>query len=150
MLVNTFGNRLQGINYTDRISVYAITFNNDNKVPVVKTPNGYFLLGGGIESNETHKDCLTRECLEEAGLSIEVKEFICKGDIYFWSTKFDYYMHAVGFFYYVELNADVTLPTECDHELLWLNIDDCCNKLFLEHQVWAVKQAFLLKNNLKC
>lgn len=37
---------------------------------------GYFLLGGGIENNEKHYDCIVRECLEEAGLSVTPKDFI--------------------------------------------------------------------------
>ncbi len=30
----------------------------DGKVGVVKTPKGYFLLGGGIDSGENHKECI--------------------------------------------------------------------------------------------
>ncbi|MCI9634179.1 NUDIX domain-containing protein [Schaedlerella arabinosiphila] len=39
-----------------------------------------FLLGGGIENNESHIDCIIRETLEEAGLSVMPKELVCKGD----------------------------------------------------------------------
>ncbi len=38
----------ENVKYSDREGTYLIPFKN-NKVGVVKTPKGYFLLGGGLE-----------------------------------------------------------------------------------------------------
>lgn len=143
IIEKSFGEKLSNIEYKDRIGAYAIIFDSENKIPVVKTSTGYFLLGGGIENNETHEECIQRECLEEAGILVKVNDFICKGDKYHWSDTLEYYMHGIGDFYHSEIISKSTKPTEDDHELVWLSIDECIRKLFLEHQVWAVKQAIV-------
>lgn len=149
ILEKSFGEKLPGIDYRDRIGAYGIAFDNENRVPVVQTSTGFFLLGGGIEQDETHEECIKRECLEEAGLNVEVKEFICKGDKYHWSDTLKYYMHGIGYFYYVEVIEKVDIKTEDDHKLLWLTVDECCEKLFLEHQAWAVRKAAVMFNKDK-
>ena len=62
-----FGEKLEGIEYTDRIGVYGIVFNNEGKIALIMTPGGYFLPGGGIENTESHRMCLHREFMEETG-----------------------------------------------------------------------------------
>ena len=57
-----FGNKLQGKYYT-RAGAYLIPISN-GKIAVVKTPKGYFFIGGGYENDETDTECITRECLE--------------------------------------------------------------------------------------
>lgn len=120
--------------YRDRVGAYAVIFNDENKIPVVKTSTGYFLPGGGIENNEAHEECIVRKCLEEVGIMVNVKEFVCKGDKYHWSDTLKYYMHGIGYFYYAEIMGNSNNQTEDDHELIWLSIDECIEKLFLEHQ----------------
>ncbi|GAA0069549.1 hypothetical protein UT300003_10720 [Clostridium sardiniense] len=152
MIKKSFGEKVEGIEYKDRVGAYAIIFDNADRVLVVKTSTGYFLLGGGIENNETHEECIKREALEEGGIYIIVKEFICKGDKYHWSDTLEYYMHGIGYFYIAEMIDKVCEKVEEDHELVWLKIDDCYKKLFLEHQVFAVYQAKVittLRNYLK-
>ena len=55
----------QEANYIDREGVYLVPA-REGKVGVVKTPKGYFLLGGGLDSGESHEECIKRECLEES------------------------------------------------------------------------------------
>lgn len=145
MIRKSFGNKTEGINYIDRIGAYAIIFSKENKVAVAKTSTGYFLLGG-VESGETDEECIKRECLEEVGISVEVKDFICNGDLYRWSDTLKYYMHSIGNFYLAELVGKVSEPIEEDHELVWLEFEEAYEKLLLEHQAWAIKQALILKN----
>lgn len=57
MLEKSFGERVKGIEYKDRLGAYAIIIDGD-KVVVVKTSTGFFLLGGGIEIDETHEECI--------------------------------------------------------------------------------------------
>lgn len=52
----------ENVKYLDRKGAYLIPFQN-NQVGVVKTPKGYFLLGGGLEKGEYDTDCIKRECL---------------------------------------------------------------------------------------
>ena len=55
-------------------------------------------------------------------------------------------MHSIGNFYLAKLVGKVSEPIEEDHELVWLEIEEAYEKLLLEHQVWAIKQALILKN----
>ncbi len=105
MLEKTFGIKKSNTIYKERTGAYGIGFSADGKIPVAMTHlynggKGYFLLGGGIENNESHIDCMIRETLEEAGLSVIPKELICKGDYYHFieQTKTDF--HGIGYFYY--------------------------------------------------
>lgn len=147
MIEKTFGYQKPGVVYKERVGAYGVGFDKDGKIPVAMThlyngEKGYFLLGGGIEGNETHSECIKRECLEEAGLSVIPKEFICKGDYYHFieQTRTDF--HGIGYFYYMELNEVVASATEPDHFLVWLTIDEIRDKLFLPHQIWAVEEIY--------
>mgnify|MGYP002511931909 FL=1 len=147
MLEKTFGIKKSNTIYTERTGAYGIGFSYDDKIPVAMThlyngEKGYFLLGGGIENNESHIDCIIRETLEEAGLSVMPKELVCKGDYYHFiePTKTDF--HGIGYFYYMEIGDIVSAPTEPDHHLVWLTLDQIREKLFLPHQIWAVEQAY--------
>ncbi len=140
-LEKTFGKKIENIEYFERQCAYAIGFNEKMQIPVIKASTGYFLLGGGIENEETHEECIKRECLEEAGLSVNVGKFICKGANYFLSPTNKCHFHAIGYFYFITIGDFVCNPTEDDGELLWLSVEECEQKLFLEHQSWAVKQA---------
>ena len=63
----------KNVNYMDREGAYLLP-TKDGKVGVVKTPKGYFLLGGGLDSDESHEECIKRECFEEAGYAVSVRE----------------------------------------------------------------------------
>ena len=73
---------------------------------------------------------------------VSVTNFVCKGDNYYWSDTY-HYIHGIGYFYNVNLLKTLDVLTEIDHELVWLDAYDCCEKLFHEHQSWAVEQAVL-------
>lgn len=149
MLVEkSFGEKIQDINYIDRVGAYGVILNEDNKVAVVKTKKGYFLLGGRVENEETHEECIKRECSEEVGIDVVVKNFICKGG------KYDYigsigYFYGIGYFYFAEFIDIASKAKEKGHELLWIDIQDCCKYIHLEHQKWAVHQAINILND-KC
>ena len=89
----TFGEKVEGNAYYDRLGAYLICMDGD-KVAVVKTPKGYFLLGGGLEGNENHMDCIKREILEEIGFTANVHSYICSAEEY-WLHKELGYFHPV-------------------------------------------------------
>lgn len=149
MLQKAFGEKHPNIVYKDRTGAYGIGFNDDGKIPVAMTHlangcEGYFLLGGGLDKNEKHSDCIIRECLEEAGLRVTPKEFICKGERYSYIERIETYFHGIGYFYNMEIIDIIAEPTEPDHSLVWLSTEEAKEKLFLPHQIWAVEQAYKL------
>jgi 8-oxo-dGTP diphosphatase len=141
MIEKTFGEKEKDRQYKDRAGVYAIIFDNKGSVAAVRVPEGSFLIGGGIEEGETHEECLKRECLEETGYDIEVKDFICKGNTYFYSEQLNVYHFLICYFYLAELKDKIKEPVEEDHEFEWLAINEIEEKLFFKHQIWAIKQA---------
>jgi len=147
MLEKTFGNQKENVVYEKRIGAYGIGFGVDGEVPVAMThlyngQKGYFLLGGGIANDENHADCIKRECLEEAGLSVTPRDLICKGEYFRFIERTKTNFHGIGYFYYMEINEVVSTPTEPDHFLAWLTIDEIREKLFLPAQIWAVEEIY--------
>lgn len=135
-----FGEKLEDVEYFERPAVYGIVFNSDGKIATIKTPRGYFLPGGGIEKNENHKQCLEREFMEETGYEIDFGNYIGKSSLYH-KSKSNRYIFSIGFFYYAELKNKKNNGIEEDHELVWLEPNECINNLNLEHQSWAVTKA---------
>ncbi len=137
---NIFGEKLDNVEYADRIGIYGIAFNKEGKIATIKTARGYFLPGGGIEDNENHSQCLEREFIEETGYKIEVGRYIGKSSLYHISRT-NQYLNGIGHFYFVSLKDKKCNKIEVDHELLWLESAYCIENLFLEHQAWAVSKA---------
>jgi ADP-ribose pyrophosphatase YjhB (NUDIX family) len=61
-------------NYRVRNTVRAVIFDNENSIALmnVSKDNFHKLPGGGINEGETKEEALKRECLEEAGVNIEI------------------------------------------------------------------------------
>ncbi|MBZ9689361.1 NUDIX domain-containing protein [Clostridium estertheticum] len=139
-----FGEKLNDVNYIDRGAVYGIVINDEGKIATIKTPTGYFLPGGGIEDEETHRECLEREFIEETGYKIKIGRNIGKASLYHLS-KINQYLHGIGYFYFVNLESKTSNKIEEDHQLLWIESGNCIKCLFLEHQAWAVSEALKFK-----
>lgn len=137
----TFGEKINGIEYKERIGAYGIYFNEENKILIIKTPTGYFLPGGGVEENKDFKQCLKREFIEETGLQIEIGEFIGKGSKHHYSDTLKCYLYNVGYFYVINSIEKVTCSSEHEHDSIYLTKKEAIDKLFLDHQKWAVGKA---------
>ncbi len=125
--------------YLDREGAYLIPV-IDNKVGVIKTEKGYFFIGGGMDENENHEECIVRECLEETGYIAVIKEKICSAETYTTHSKLGYF-HPVQSYYIGELKEKVFEPTEADHTLFWVRYDDLKENMFAEMQNWALEQC---------
>lgn len=145
----TFGKMEPGISYTLRPGVYGIIFNEyKNLIALIETDDGrYFLPGGGLEGSESHAECLVREGIEEMGKILEIGESIGKAQRYFYSQKDHEYYLVEGHFYFARIAGEAGEPIEDDHQLRWLESGAAVNKLFQEHQSWAVQQALAMVGN---
>lgn len=134
--------KIEGVEYRIRQGVYGVMVNReDNSVAVLKTSTGCFLPGGGVEGDETHEECLKRECIEEIGYEVRIGDFIGSAERYFYSTTHHEYMVSDGYFFLVNVNKKLSVSTEDDHELVWISQSEIEESLFHEHQIWAVKQV---------
>ena len=102
----------ENVAYLDRRGAYIIPIKGE-EIGVVETPKGLFLLGGGIDGDETDNQCIIRECIEEAGYQVEIKERVCSAE-----------------------------PVEQDHVFRWVKYEDIRGKMCLEMQNWAVEQVW--------
>lgn len=125
--------------YVDRVGAYVILIDK-GKVGVVKTPKGYFLVGGGCEDSETDEQCLKRETLEEIGYNVFVNKKICSAETFCYHSKIGYF-HPIQNYYIGELISKIQEPIETDHEFIWVDYNDIKGKMFSEMQSWALKQA---------
>ena len=126
--------------YTDRNGAYIIPV-KDGKVGVAETPKGLFLLGGGIKPGETDEECIARECTEETGYQVIIKEKICSAETYCKHPQIGFF-HPIQTYYLGELTSKTKEPTEKDHLLKWLEYENLKGKMFSEMQNWALMQAF--------
>lgn len=140
--MKVFGEKMDRFDYRKRIGIYAVIVNpNNEKILTVENARGhYFLPGGGIYINETHEQCLKREMLEETGYEILIGTFVGNAMQYHLSSKGEPIL-GDGYFYLAKLKDKVQDPTEEDHLMKWFNIKEIENKLFHQHQIWAVKEA---------
>ena len=132
-----FGTK-ENVEYLDREGAYIIPYCN-GKIAVVKTAKGYFFLGGGLEGNESHLDCIERECREEAGVFPCVEGKLCSAEAYVKHPTIGYF-HPIQTYYFGKLSNERTTPTEHDHILCWIEYEQLKGKMFVEMQNWALEQ----------
>lgn len=132
-----FGDKCEVV-YVDRKGAYIIP-SHDGKLGVVQTQKGFFFLGGGINENETDIACIQRECLEEAGCTVVVKEFICSAETYIEHPVIGHF-HPIQNYYAGEIVRKEQEPMEGDHKLVWLSYEELKGNMFLEMQNWALDQ----------
>lgn len=132
-----FGIR-ENTEYLDREGVYLIPCHN-NQVGVVRTSKGYFFLGGGLENEESHLDCMKRECIEEVGFVPCIEGRLCSAEAYMEHPTIGHF-HPIQTYYYGKLLYKESVPTETDHMLCWMEYDQLRGKMYLEMQNWALDQ----------
>jgi 8-oxo-dGTP diphosphatase len=138
--VPVFGARPDGPEWVIRESAYVLAIRNDGCLAVVRTSQGTFLPGGGIESGETPQEAITREALEECGLIIQPGAWAVRA-IQFVYSKHEktYFEKRSTFLDGVMVSIDST-QCESDHELVWTGGKESTRILSHESQRWAVKQ----------
>lgn len=148
MIEKTFGNRISGILYTRRPGVYGLIINDNNKLGLIKTPQGYFLPGGGVKQNESVHKALKREISEETGYDAKIRKYI--GGYRQFKISFDKSQHyeLIGYIFTCELLEKMDCKIETDHQLIWEDIHLAVEKLELEYQRYAVNNYFK-RNRIK-
>src|SRR6476661_4397498 len=61
-----------------RPSAYALILNRAGQLAIVRSANGTFLPGGGIDQGETAEQAVQREALEECGFHIRVGDCVIR------------------------------------------------------------------------
>lgn len=134
-----FGRKQEGV-YYERPGAYLIPFAGD-RIAVVHTPRGLFLLGGGIQGKENDQECIRRECLEECGYTCRIGEMLASAEAYSIHERKGLF-HPIQHYYQGELIEKIQEPTEKDHSLLCLTYEQVRGNMFSDMQNWAVELAW--------
>lgn len=126
--------------YIDRRGAYLIPVKN-GYVGVVLTGKGYFLLGGGLEKDESDEICIRRECLEEAGYKVLIKYKIGSAETYCRVSEIGYF-HPIQEYYVGELLEKMQDPIEDDHRFVWVRFEKLRGNMYLEMQNWALEEVW--------
>lgn len=133
-----FGEKIPGKTYVPRPGAYGVIV-KDNLYAVVKNPKSCFLLGGGIEGDETPEEALHREVEEEIGMSLRIDGKIGVALQYIYVPEADVYISKEGHFYRCTLLDLVNKHSETNHELLWLPKTEAIEKLLHQSHQWAIE-----------
>lgn len=134
----TFGMKENEKEYLEREGAYLIAVKNE-KLAVVRTERGCFLIGGGLEENESHISCIKREALEETGYQVNVEGFIGSADTYCEHWTFGAF-HPIQNYYYGQIEEKIKEAIEKDQHFEWIRLDDIEKEMFSEQQKWAVEK----------
>ncbi len=119
-----------------REAARAVLFDNDDKIALLHvSKNKYHKLpGGGIEKDEDITTALKRECLEETGCQILIKEEL--GLIVEYRKRLN--LKQESYCYIAEVEGIKGTPTfekgeiEEGFQLIWVNLDEAINLLTKE------------------
>jgi 8-oxo-dGTP diphosphatase len=117
-----------------RLSVHAVIQNTQGKILQLKATygtQGWGLPGGALEPGETIHQALQRECLEELGVSVEIK--------YMSGMYYHHKFHAQVCIFYCEIPSDAKFKLSKEHseyayfaiselsDIQKIRVQDCLN-----------------------
>lgn len=138
-----FGERVAGVAYQARPGAYAIIFNDHRQVAVVKTPEGLFLPGGGLEMGESPETALAREVREECGWDVLIRGQVGRAVQYVHAPGEGYFAKQC-IFYLCAIRRRSRRKTESDHETLWFDVTEALGRLKHQSQSAAISRASAL------
>jgi 8-oxo-dGTP diphosphatase len=137
-----FGTQTEGKLYFRRPSAYALVRNALGQWAVVRTPQGCYLPGGGMEPHETPQETVIREAREECGFILKPGATTARAIQFCYSEEERKHFEKICEFMDAEL-IDTVAPTEHDHELVWMGLEQALEALLHEAHRWAVEVAEL-------
>lgn len=142
-----FGEPEAGITYRLRPGAYAVLYNGQGEICLVRVPSGYALPGGGIEEDEVKEEALLREVYEETGFGVELGAYLGSAFHYKLSDT-EGYVKKECFYYACAFTALEREPVEEDHFPEWLSPAEVLDRLEEKEPAhrWAV-ETFLASSN---
>ncbi len=136
-----FGERKPGQSYVPRPGAYGILRNDQGWIAVLETPRGCFLPGGGSEGGETPEETLVREVREECGFRVQDIRRIGEAVEYVYTEGNEAGIRKECVFFVATVVGILGPPTEPDHTVLWLPLEEADLRLVHGSQQWALAKA---------
>ena len=135
-----FGDPEPGATYALRPGGYAVVFDEEGRLAVVLAGRCLHLPGGGQEAGESVEEAAVREVVEETGLRVALQALIGVADeLVFARSAASHYRKRCWFFRASVIGT--AEPSEADHELRWMQVEEAVRALSHESQRWAVREA---------
>lgn len=144
-----FGVQEDGISYRLRPGAYAVIYNRQGEICLVRVPSGYALPGGGIEKEENREEALLREVYEETGFGVRLVAYLGSAFQYKLSDT-EGYVQKQCFYYACAFRTQERKPVEKDHFPEWLAPGEALARLLQvkeDAHHWAV-ETFLTTPNI--
>jgi 8-oxo-dGTP diphosphatase len=138
--VPVFGHAPAQAHAVVRPSAYGLCENERRQLAVVRTPQGYFLPGGGMHSGETPGDAVIRELQEECGLLVRLGVWTVRAIDFVYSPTEAEHFEKHSTFIEAHLQRSGLEPMETDHKLLWLDPQQAVAHLLHPSHRWAAVQ----------
>jgi 8-oxo-dGTP diphosphatase len=135
-----FGTREDGVRYTIRPSAYGLAQDDRGRIAVVRTPQGMYLPGGGIETGEAPAEAVVRELMEECGLVVCAGRWLGRAVQFLYSKSERTHFEKWSTFLDVSVESVGSSGVEADHELVWTAPSEASAILTDGSHRWAVEQ----------
>ena len=123
-----------------RPSAYGLVTGDAARLAVVRTPQGLFLPGGGIEPGEAWQQAIVREVWEECGLQVLTGCWTRRAVDFVYSSAERTHFEKRSTFVDARSSGSGTTARELDHALEWLVPESAIAALAPPSHRWAVAQ----------
>ncbi len=136
--VRLFGDRSESERWVIRPSAYGLLEDAAGRVAVVRSRDGLFLPGGGIEGGESVADAIRREGLEECGLLLRPESWDMRAVQLAWSATEGAYFEKRSTFRACVIERSDASRRQPGHETLWLDFAAAAQALTHPSHGWVV------------
>ena len=136
----TFGERSADQAWVIRPSAYALIEDGAGLIAIVRSQEGIYLPGGGIEPGETPEQAIRREALEECSLVVRPGGWTARAVQFSWSATDRTHFEKRSTFIACAIEGRDSSLLDANHELLWVDTGDAARLLTHASHGWAVSR----------
>jgi len=123
-----------------RPSAYGLLADPGGRVAIVRSADGIYLPGGGIEAGESPEDAIRREALEECGFAVRIGSWTARAVQFAYSASEKAHYEKRSTFIECSIEGTDRSRLHPDHEVLWVDPESGARLLTHPSHGWAVRE----------